>query len=144
MSPTNTQRLVDQVGSAPIEIVQGYRDATPLIRAAGTVVSMAGYNSVCEALKAQTKALIVPRKGPSAEQRMRTEIFADRRLIAALDPFELSVDTMAPALQKLLEEDVIPEAANIPSFDGAARTATYLLEGVGDERAPAFAGPIVA
>lgn len=144
MSPTNAQRLVDQVGSAPIEIVHGYRDATPLIRAAGAVVSMAGYNSVCEALKAQTKALIVPRKGPSAEQRMRTEIFADRQLIAALDPFELSVDTMASALHKLLEEDVIPEAANIPSFDGAARTATYLLEGVGDERTPAFAGPIVA
>ena len=144
MSPGETKALIDQAGTSPVEVVDGFRDATPLIRSAGAVVSMAGYNSLCEALKAQVKALIVPRKGPSAEQRMRTEIFADRQLITALDPDELSVETMAPALLKLLDEDIIPDAANIPSFDGAARAATFMLDGVADQATPSLAGSQVA
>ena len=75
---------------------------------------------------------------------MRTEIFADRQLITALDPDELSVETMAPALLKLLDEDIIPDAANIPSFDGAARAATFMLDGVADQATPSLAGSQVA
>src|SRR5690606_28757260 len=37
------------------------------------VVSMAGYNSTVEALAAGTPALLIPRSGPSAEQRTRAE-----------------------------------------------------------------------
>lgn len=41
------------------------------MRSAGAVVSMGGYNSVCEILASHTPAFIVPRAKPSSEQTIR-------------------------------------------------------------------------
>jgi predicted glycosyltransferase len=89
---------------------------------------MAGYNSLCETLQARKKALVVPRRGPSAEQRIRSEIFSQRRLVMTLDPDSLTPDRMAEKVMRLISADgAIPDPANLPPLDGARRAASVVL-----------------
>jgi predicted glycosyltransferase len=93
---------------------------------------MGGYNSLCEVLKWQKKALVVPRPGPSTEQRTRAQLFADRGLVAMLDASELSPERMAEELARLSHDDMIPHVGNMPPLDGAQRAASLLVEEVSE------------
>jgi predicted glycosyltransferase len=89
---------------------------------------MAGYNSLCEVLRWRKKALVIPRPGPSAEQRMRSRLFAGRGLIRLLAPEALTPRRLAADLDRLLADETVPNPAGIPPLDGAQRTARMLLE----------------
>src|SRR5439155_26246619 len=65
----------------PVEIVPSVSDGLRAIAAADLVVCMAGYNTVSELLSLGKKSLVIPRAGPSAEQRMRAGLFARKALI---------------------------------------------------------------
>src|SRR3712207_9415316 len=56
-----------------------------LLARADFVVAMGGYNTVCEALSFEKRALIVPRVTPRREQMVRAERLRDRGLIDVLD-----------------------------------------------------------
>jgi predicted glycosyltransferase len=94
---------------------------------ASAVVTMGGYNSLCEVLKWRKKALVVPRPGPSAEQGTRSRLFAERGLVRVLEPGDLCPERLAEELGRLLG-DGLPDPANIPTLHGAHRAATILLE----------------
>lgn len=111
----------------PATVYGGFEDATAWLSRASAVVMMAGYNSMCEVLSARKRALVIPRPGPSAEQRIRTKLFADRGLIHALDPDELTASNLARSLSTLLADDNVPDPAHLPLLDGAERAADALL-----------------
>ena len=111
----------------PVEVVHSFEDATVWLAKASAVVMMAGYNSMCEVMSYRKKALVIPRPGPSEEQRIRSRIFADRRLIHLLDPDDLTASRLTSALIGLLADDRVPDPANIPALDGAKRAADVLL-----------------
>jgi predicted glycosyltransferase len=117
-----------------LRIAPPFDDATPWIRGAAAVVTMAGYNSLCELLRWQKKALVVPRPGPSAEQRMRSDLFSQRSLIRLVAPERLSTKTLADELGTLLHDAGVPDPARIPQLDGARRSAHILL-GTGENGA---------
>ena len=107
------------------------------IQRASAVVTMGGYNSLCEVLKWRKKALVVPRPGPSAEQGTRSRLFAERGLVRMLEPGDLRPERLAEELGRLLG-DGLPNPANIPTLHGARRAATILLEdgaGFGEQAA---------
>ncbi|MBU1139943.1 MAG: glycosyltransferase [Proteobacteria bacterium] len=52
-----------------------------LIAAADLVISMGGYNTICEILSQQTPALIIPRETPRKEQLIRAEKLTEQGLI---------------------------------------------------------------
>lgn len=52
-----------------------------LIGAADLVISMGGYNTVCEILSQQTPALIIPRETPRKEQLIRAQKLAEQKLM---------------------------------------------------------------
>ncbi|HKJ65145.1 MAG TPA: glycosyltransferase [Desulfopila sp.] len=52
-----------------------------LMKAADLVISMGGYNTVCEILTQRTPALIIPRESPRQEQLIRAERMRARGLI---------------------------------------------------------------
>ena len=99
-------------------------DMPATIAGARAIVTMAGYNTVCEMARARTPALIVPRVQPREEQLIRA-----RGLVAAdaadmIHPADLTPATMRRALDRLL-------ARPRPQFtaehhDGALRTASIL------------------
>ncbi|MPZ96381.1 MAG: glycosyl transferase family 28 [Propionibacteriales bacterium] len=69
-------------------------DVVPFVAAASAVVSMGGYNSVCEVLSAAAPALLVPRTTPRAEQAVRAERLRAAGLVDVLagepDPARLT------------------------------------------------------
>ncbi len=69
-----------------MSIVDFVPDAERFVAGAAAVVSMAGYNSVCELLAAGKRTLLVPRTTPRAEQLVRARSLARRGLVDVLDP----------------------------------------------------------
>jgi predicted glycosyltransferase len=129
--PAAHRRLVEhRATSEAAELRTGYEDALPWINQAAAVVTMAGYNSLCESLRAGKKVLTVPRAGPSREQRTRSRLFAERHLVAALAPEMLTPERLAAELLGLFARDGIPRVREIPPMDGAQRTAALLVDGI--------------
>jgi predicted glycosyltransferase len=128
--------LVAGAANYPVEI--RCEDSTPWLQQASVVVTMAGYNSLCEVMKWRKKALVVPRAGPSAEQRIRSRLFSEQGLIRVLDPDDLTPRRLVKELIQLLDDKEVPNPSNIPPLDGAERAATVILGGSvsADESAP--------
>lgn len=112
----------------PIRVVPFVDGSPSYIAAADLVVCMAGYNTIAEVLHLRKKALVVPRRGPSAEQRMRATLLADRRLIDVIDPDELTPERLAERLLADLVRRDFPAASGVPRLDGAGVAAERLLE----------------
>lgn len=75
-----------------VRITPFVADPLPLLRAADLVISMAGYNSVCELLALRQRILFVPRIAPRLEQLVRAEMLAGHGLAHLLHP-----DALTPA-----------------------------------------------
>lgn len=101
-----------------------------LIQKAAAVVTLGGYNSLCEVLLARKKALVVPRAGPSAEQRTRSQAFSERGLIRVLDSSDATPERLTQELLHLVDDDDLPNESRVPPLDGAQRSAGVLLDGV--------------
>jgi predicted glycosyltransferase len=127
MAPRERCALRTQSAAYPVEILSLSDDVSSLLRKASLVVTMAGYNSVCEVVDASKKALVIPRRGPSAEQRIRGELFAERGLIRALDPDVLEPENLAMELTEALENDALPDSTSAPPMNGAQRAADVLV-----------------
>lgn len=76
-----------QPGMTLLEFVP---DADEYIAGSSAVVSMAGYNSVCELLAARVPTLLAPRIVPRAEQLVRAQRLAELGLVDVVEPHELS------------------------------------------------------
>ena len=138
MSPPQREALVARATSDSILIEDGVTDAAEWIRRSSVVLSMAGYNSLCELLVWRKKALVVPRAGPSAEQLTRSRLFSERGLIRMLDPDHLTPLQLGAAIGRLIRDEGIPDPTMIPPLDGAQRSAGFLLNGglPGEEAGP--------
>ena len=113
-------------------------DTFLLMGVVDAIVSMGGYNSVCEALSVGRPVVIVPRATHKVEQKMRAELLTEQGLAKCVLPQALSADTVEGALDWALSVD--PELhtrrvrAVVPTFDGAARLAAYLSRWLGEGR----------
>lgn len=75
-------------------VMRSVPDGQALIREAEAVISMGGYNTVCEILASETPALIVPRCEPRLEQQIRAEALERVGAVSALPPSELSPENL--------------------------------------------------
>jgi predicted glycosyltransferase len=121
------EALMQQSAGHPVDVEVSVEDPIALLRQATAVVTMGGYNSLVEVLQWRKKALVVPRRAPSAEQQLRSQLFADRGLVRLLNPVELSPDRVVEELLALLHDEEVPVASNVPPLDGARRAANLLL-----------------
>ncbi len=77
-----------------ITVLPFYPRMEEMFGAADLVITMGGYNTVCEILSQKTPALIIPRETPRLEQLLRAEALKKQRLIefipwSALNPERL-------------------------------------------------------
>ncbi|MGH8900584.1 MAG: glycosyltransferase family protein [Egibacteraceae bacterium] len=104
-------------------------DSLSYIEAADLVVAMAGYNTAVEILRAGVPAVLVPRDGPSAEQRMRAARFAEQGWVDVLDPRRLDPETVAGAvLAGLAREDQAQGQGRTADLSGLDQACSELLE----------------
>ena len=76
LQPDQIRSLRQKVRGLPVSVEDLEEDAIYFMKRADLLVSMAGYNTTCEIMRFRKNAIIIPRPGPSAEQTIRTNIFA--------------------------------------------------------------------
>ncbi len=99
-------------------------DLSAYVAAADAVVSMGGYNSVCEILSCQTPALIVPRVEPRREQLIRAEVLSRRGLLRMIHPADLTPTRLLAEVRSLIERP--PHRPIARAMDGLAGAAAEL------------------
>jgi predicted glycosyltransferase len=94
-------------------------DLTDRYAEADLVVSMAGYNTVCEVLAAGVRAVLVPRAEPVQEQLIRARRLAARGCVRMIEPDALTPDTLFDTIAQALA----PDTGRHPAVDleGATR-----------------------
>ncbi|MCB0322257.1 MAG: hypothetical protein KDD69_01755 [Bdellovibrionales bacterium] len=97
------------------------------MQAADVVVSMGGYNTVCEILSLRKRAVIVPRIQPVQEQFIRAQRLAALGYVSTIHPNELSPTTLLRAITTELRSDRDKQAIPVDLlFDGLANINAHL------------------
>ena len=101
--PGSCERLRRRFGSLPdVTFIDFEPDLASRYAAADIVVSMAGYNTVCELLSCAMRGVLVPRCRPVAEQLLRARLLAARGLFDVVEPDQLTpAQLIATVLQAL-------------------------------------------
>lgn len=81
MPKSKREELRKRASKCGIKVLPFHPRMEELIKAADLVVSMGGYNTLCEVLTQRTPALIIPREAPRQEQLIRAESMQRRGLI---------------------------------------------------------------
>jgi predicted glycosyltransferase len=124
-------------GLEGVRVVDFHPDLTSVMASADVVVSMAGYNSICEILSLGRRAVVVPRVRPRREQLIRASALASRGLVRMIRPESLTPQTLAAEVTAVLRD---PPARALPRFDGLSALARELERLLGRERPLAAAG----
>jgi predicted glycosyltransferase len=119
--------LERRAGHLPIQMLEAVTDSISYISAADLVIAMAGYNTSVEILRMKTPAILVPRSGPSAEQRTRARLFSERHWVDMLDPDELTPENLARCISSHLKHPSGNKPSALPNLNGAAVAAKHTL-----------------
>lgn len=92
---------------------------------ADRVVTMGGYNSVCEAISYRKPTLVIPRVAPRQEQLIRAERLRDRGVIEMLRPEAVSPESLSEWMQHTPAQ--APEGSEI-DCSGLDRVAGFVEE----------------
>jgi predicted glycosyltransferase len=104
-------------------------DMIGLMDAADVVVSMSGYNTVCELLTLKKRSILVPRVKPVQEQLVRAERLAQLGLARMLHPDALNARSLAEALTEELDcTNVHQRGLYQIDMDGLARIGNAVGE----------------
>jgi predicted glycosyltransferase len=79
---------------ARLRVLESVADASFLIKSADQVIAMGGYNTICEVLSWEKRALIVPRVAPRQEQWIRAMRLSTLGLIDVLRPDEFNPESL--------------------------------------------------
>jgi predicted glycosyltransferase len=115
-----------------IELHEFVTDPCPLLARADRVVSMGGYNTMCEIMAYGRPALVVPRIEPRTEQLIRATRLAGLGLVDVLHPDRLD----SASLSDWLARDAVPvtRAGDVIDFSGVTRLPVLLEEVLRDVR----------
>jgi len=119
LSERELGELREQAAGSEIEVTRFLSELDRRIASSDLVVTMPGYNTACELLSSRARAIVVPRSGPSLEQRMRATQLERWGRAIALDPIDLDPGTLAGAIEHALAAPA-PARAQVP-LDGIAR-----------------------
>ena len=116
-----------------VRICKFYRKMEKAILAADCVVSMGGYNTMCEIVGAARPSLIIPRSVPREEQIIRARLFAARGLLEFIPWETVEPAPMLECILKLLRDAPAYEAA-LASFPMTAfDTIKSRIQSFGDQ-----------
>lgn len=129
MPAEQRHKLETRSHGLPVRVRNSVSDVLSYLEATDLVISMAGYNSTVEILRSGKPAILIPRVGPSAEQRTRASLFAARNWLQYVDLSEATPGRLAEAI--LLNLDAKPGRErgieNNPNLEGARTAVIQLL-----------------
>lgn len=125
------ERLAELADSSPlVRLVSFVDDLQSTIAAADVVVSMGGYNAICEILSAERPAVIVPRVVPRREQLIRAEALSERGVVRTIHPDDLTPRRIIAEIEELLGQTSggigDPNLNELPNLNGLPAAAAEL------------------
>jgi predicted glycosyltransferase len=107
------------------------RDFTQLLANCALSISQGGYNTVTEILATGARAVCLPfAGGRESEQTLRCRLLAEWGVLQMVEKDALSAEQVALAVDRALESQ--PVQGHVIDMDGATRSATLLLNLVGE------------
>ena len=103
-------------------------DLMGYMAAADAVLSMAGYNTICEILSLQKRAVVVPRTTPVLEQAIRAESLAQLGAIDTIHPDRLTPQPLARKLLNQLDKPHPPAVDGVLNMNGLQNLSRQLME----------------
>ena len=120
MSPPDREGLLQEFGYlADVAFMDFEADIAMRYAAADVVVSLAGYNTVCELLSFAHRAILVPRAEPVQEQLIRARLLAARGYFDLIEPENLKPDILIARVLSALKP--IPTVVPPLDLDGLPR-----------------------
>ena len=101
MAAPQRRRLAEFCLQASVTMLEFTDDLMSYMDAADVVVSMAGYNTICEILTLQKRAIVIPRNRPTQEQTIRAERMSKLGLFKTIHPDDLTPKRL---MQELINE----------------------------------------
>lgn len=95
--------LLERARARNVPLVSFMKKIERKLAEAELVISMGGYNTVCEILSMKKNSLIIPRETPRLEQTIRAKILQDRGLVSYLPWSELSPETLHERITTMLD-----------------------------------------
>ena len=127
MPVRDRRTLRDRAALLGVIIHSTLSDVPSYINAADVIVTMAGYNSLTEVMRFQKPTIVVPRAGPSAEQTLRADLFAQWDQVYRLDAGSLDGPRLARALQHGLSLSGTNPSSQLSSLGGVVNATKLLL-----------------
>ena len=128
MAEEDHDRIVSLAGSDGVAVHHVVPELRNSVARADCVVSMAGYNTVCDILSYGRRSVLVPRAGPSKEQSLRAERLREWGVAEVVRPDELHADGLADAIENVLERP----ASSPPVPLAGLKRALDVFDGVRD------------
>ena len=117
-------------GLAHTRVIEFVDDLAACIATADVVVSMGGYNSVCEILTARRPAVIVPRVEPRVEQLLRARALEGLGIVRVVHPDDLTPRVLDAHVRSLLASaERLPERLELRGLACAVAELDDLLRG---------------
>ena len=128
MEHEQRESLRRQAQGLPVRVLR-YVNDLGYMNVADLVVTMAGYNTLLEAIRLRKRILAIPREGPSAEQRIRCEVFSRLGLVQAIRPEQLSPSRLVQAILENLDAGPItPVPLRMDALTTVVRQMRRLLQ----------------
>ncbi|HET9092648.1 MAG TPA: glycosyltransferase [Acidimicrobiales bacterium] len=117
-----------------VDVVKFHPHLHSAMAEASAIVTMGGYNSLCEAISVGTPTVVVPRSQPRLEQTIRADIFAARGLVSVVP----AGPDLGGRLARAVQEAVVKPAPGRPlDLRGLDRLSSLLLAGAPGQSAGA-------
>lgn len=135
MATARRDQLLAQYGAlADVDFIDFEADLTRRYAEADVVVSMAGYNTVCELLSMRRRAVLVPRAEPVMEQLIRARLFAERGIFDLVEPADLTPGAlMGKVLVAAARMDDVVPTIDLGGLTRVRERAQALLEEPGND-----------
>lgn len=132
----NTRNAIrEEAQGLPGSIRTEVGDIRRYVAASDLVVTMGGYNSLMEVALARKPAVVVPRHGPSQEQKMRAGLFASRGwVVTAPDSETITGRELLGIIERTLD-DPPRDAWEGFRMEGARKSVEALAECLADRHA---------
>ncbi|HEY6043035.1 MAG TPA: glycosyltransferase, partial [Anaerolineae bacterium] len=128
MTPDKRLLLEQTARNDHVTLVEFTPDILSYVAAADLVVSMAGYNTVCENLSLGVRSLYVPRVRPRSEQAIRATRLARLGLAHVLMPDELTGASLEAAIKTTLAAPLTRVNLNMKGLARASRAIGQILD----------------
>jgi len=120
-----------------LNVIRFVSDLARVMAAARVSVSRAGYNTVGDILRAQTRAILIPfAEGEETEQLRRAKIMEERGVATLLEENDLSAEILAETIEAVISK---PKTNVTLDLDGADNAAKILIDAY-RKRASGIAG----